>query len=57
MQVDYPMPECNFCHSVNLELSYSRATGILVECGECGYCAPATNEHLESDVINLKIAG
>jgi len=51
------MPECNYCHSTSLELSYSKASGVIVECGECGYATKATNEHIESDVIVMKIAG
>lgn len=57
MQNIIEMPECNYCHSTSLELSYSTASGVIVECGECGFATKATNEHIESDVIVMKIAG
>jgi len=46
-------PECSFCHSEELELFYSKASGLLVQCSECGLTSPASNEHVGSETINL----
>jgi len=45
------IPECSFCHSVELELLYSKADGVNIQCIECGYSTVATNEHLSSEII------
>jgi len=57
MQSNFDLPECKFCHSQSLELSYIKVAGVLIECSDCGFSAPATNEHLESETMILKIAG
>jgi uncharacterized Zn finger protein len=46
-------PECSFCHSEELELFYSKASGLLVQCTECGLTSQASNEHLGSETISL----
>ena len=56
MQQVIDIPECVFCHSKELELFYSKESGLIVQCDECGYSRVATNEHLDSEVITL-IAG
>ncbi len=53
MQQVIDTPECIFCHSNELELFYSKESGIIVQCDECGYSRVATNEHLDSEVITL----
>jgi len=53
MQQVLDTPECSFCHSKDLELFYGKATGLMVQCIECGFSFAATNEHLSSTSINL----
>jgi Zn ribbon nucleic-acid-binding protein len=56
MQQVIDIPECVFCHSKALELFYSKESGLIVECDECGYSRVATNEHIDSEVITLLAA-
>lgn len=51
--IDYP--ECEFCHSQELELHYSKGSGLIVLCDECGYSRIATNEHLDSEEITMLV--
>ncbi len=53
MQQVMDLPECIFCHSTELELFYSKASGMMVQCDECGYSSTATNEHLAAETITL----
>jgi len=53
MQEVIDTPECPFCHSCELELTYTKQSGLLVRCGECGYFAAAANEHIDSSTITL----
>jgi uncharacterized Zn finger protein len=53
MQQVIDIPECIFCHSKELELFYSKESGLIVQCDECGYSRVATNEHLNSEVITM----
>jgi hypothetical protein len=53
MQQVSDFPECIFCHSSNLALYYSKASGLLVQCEECGYSSIATNAHIDSEEITL----
>ncbi len=53
MQQVTDIPECVFCHSNELELFYSKVSGLIVQCDECGHSRVATNEHLDSEVITL----
>jgi DNA-directed RNA polymerase subunit M/transcription elongation factor TFIIS len=53
MQQVIDNPECIFCHSKELVLFYSKISGLVVQCQECGYCRTAANEHLDSEVITL----
>ena len=53
MQQVLDTPECSFCNSKELELFYSKTTGLMAQCFECGFSCAATNEHLASTSINL----
>lgn len=53
MQQVSDAPECNFCHSIELELLYNKDNGIFVHCSECGFSRLATNEHITSETITL----
>ena len=47
------LPECSFCHSQELELYYTKGTGLVVQCSECGLTARPSHEHLVSNTITL----
>jgi len=47
------LPECSFCHSQELELFYTKGTGLVVQCSECGLTARPSHEHLVSNTITL----
>ena len=53
MQQVNEMPECSFCHAQELELFYTKGSGLVVQCTECGFTSTATNEHLASHSITL----
>ncbi|MCX6450791.1 MAG: hypothetical protein NTZ31_03690 [Actinobacteria bacterium] len=53
MQKVIDVPECDFCHSIELELLYNKTRGLLVQCEECGFSRVASNAHLDSDTITL----
>ena len=53
MQQVIDVPECDFCHSIELELLYNKTRGLLVQCEECGFSRVASNAHLDSDTITL----
>ena len=53
MQQVIDIPECSFCHSTELELFYTKESGLKVLCVECGFSLTAANEHLSSTTITL----
>ena len=53
MQQVNELPECNFCHSQDLELFYAKGAGLVVQCTECGLTSTPANEHLASHTITL----
>jgi len=53
MQQVIDIPECDFCHSIDLVLFYDKPTGLIVQCAECGYSRVPANQHLSSNTITL----
>ena len=53
MKIKDSHPECTFCHSPELILFYTKASGLMVQCEECGYSSTAASEHLNSEEITL----
>jgi Zn ribbon nucleic-acid-binding protein len=53
MQQVIDIPECDFCHSIDLILFYDKPSGLIVQCAECGYSRVPANVHLSSDSITL----
>jgi hypothetical protein len=53
MQQVIDIPECDFCHSIDLTLFYDKPSGLIVQCAECGYSRVPANAHLSSDSITL----
>ena len=55
MQQVTDIPECTVCHAKEMELFYSKSSGVMAYCIECGYSCVAANEHIHAEQINLLV--